>query len=243
MMKLYIALCDDEPITLADEARLVSDILNEKKLEYDLKTFRTPQELLDSEIIYDLVFLDIEMNDMNGIDLAKKISEKKRNCFIFFITNYSIYLDRAFDVNAIRYLTKPVDADRLSAGIDSALERMAAAMKTISVTNFKNKLTVDLEVASIIYISNTGRHTQIITTQYEFEADEIFSVVKNMIEKEVNYFATPHQSYYVNLKYVKSYTRMDVKMSYAGNTYEALMTRRRYKDFDKRIFEMAKDMR
>ena len=179
---------------------------------------------------------------MNGIELAEKIREKNQNCFVFFITNYSVYLDKAFDVRAIRYLTKPVDPERLSAGIDFVLDSIESASKKISVINFKNKLTVEIEIADIIYISNSGRRTQIVTKQYEFETEEIFSTVKQMIEKEVNYFATPHQSYYVNLKYVTDYTKTDVQMTYGGNTYNILMTRRRYKDFDIKFFEVAKEI-
>ena len=216
-MMLHIAVCDDEKAALEYETDLVSKILYEKNV-------------------------NIEMDGMNGIELAEKIREKNQNCFVFFITNYSVYLDKAFDVRAIRYLTKPVDPDRLRAGIDFVLDSIVSASKKISVINFKNKLTVEIEIADIIYISNSGRRTQIVTKQYEFETEEIFSTVKQMIEKEVNYFATPHQSYYVNLKYVTGYTKTDVQMSYGGNTYNILMTRRRYKDFDIKFFEVAKEI-
>ncbi len=239
-MKLHIAVCDDEKAALEYETDLISKILYEKNANIELNTYNSPSDLLNSGKTYDMVFLDIEMDGMNGIELAEKIREKNQNCFVFFITNYSVYLDKAFDVRAIRYLTKPVDLDRLSAGIDFVLGSIASASKKISVTNFKNKLTVEIEIADIIYISNSGRHAKIVTKQYEFETEEIFSTVKQMIEKEVNYFATPHQSYYVNLKYVTRYTKTDVQMSYGGNTYNILMTRRRYKEFDIKFFEMAK---
>ena len=239
-MTLHIAVCDDEKAALEYETDLVSKILYEKNVNIELNTYNSPLNLLNSEKIYDIVFLDIEMDGMNGIELAEKIREKNQNCFVFFITNYSVYLDKAFDVRAIRYLTKPVDPDRLRAGIDFVLDSIVSASKKISVINFKNKLTVEIEIADIIYISNSGRRTQIVTKQYEFETEEIFSTVKQMIEKEVNYFATPHQSYYVNLKYVTGYTKTDVQMSYGGNTYNILMTRRRYKDFDIKFFEAAK---
>ena len=73
--------------------------------------------------------------------------------------------------------------------------------------------------------------------------EEVFSKVKNMIENEVNYFCQPHQSFYVNLKYVAYYTKKEVIMSYANNTYEAIMTKRRYKAFDEQFFNMANKIR
>lgn len=239
-MKLYIALCDDEKEILANEARLVCDILTEKGIAYELNTFNSPKDLLASDIIYDMVFLDIEMDEMNGIDLAKQISQKNKDCSIFLITNYAVYLDKAFDVNAIRFFTKPVDKTRLSEGIDRALERIDSITKIISVINFDNKLSVEMPISSIIYIENSGRHTHIVSTEYDFIAEEIFSLLKNKIQKEVNYFAAPHQSYFVNLRYVISHNKTNVEMSYAGKKYSAEMSRRQFNEFDKKMFLRAK---
>lgn len=238
-----IAVCDDETDVLNSEAEIIRDALNNQCVDYNIDTFQDPRVFLYSGAKYDMVFLDIEMDGLNGIETARAITEKNKDCFIFFITNYSIYLDHAFDVNAFRYLSKPIDKNRLNSGIGIALERINAKSKILSVINYKNKLSADINISTVIYIENTGRHTQIVSTQYDFVAEEIFSVVKNKIEKEVNYFAMPHQSYYVNLNYVKSHTKEKVVMSYADNTYEALMSRRRYNDFDAKMFGMAKIIR
>ncbi len=238
-----IAVCDDETDVLNSEAEIIKDALNNQRVDYNIDTFQDPRVFLYSGAKYDMVFLDIEMDQINGIEVAKEITEKNKDCFVFFITNYSVYLDRAFDVKAFRYLSKPIDKNRLRSGIDIALERINEKTQILSVINYKNKLSVDINISTIIYIENTGRHTHIISTQYDFVAEEIFSIVKNKIEKEVNYFAMPHQSYYVNLKYVKNHTKEKVEMAYSGNTYEALMSRRRYNDFDAKMFSMAKIIR
>ncbi len=75
-MKLYIALCDDKTEILAYEARIISDILTEKGIAYELNTFNSPKDLLASDVIYNMAFLDIEMDEMNGIDLATQLSKK-----------------------------------------------------------------------------------------------------------------------------------------------------------------------
>ena len=153
-----------------------------------------------------------------------------------------MYLDKAFDVNAIRFFTKPIEKERLREGIDRALERIDNMTKLLSVTNFNNKLSVTLPVSSIIYIENVGRHTHIVSTEYDFVAEEIFSLLKNKIECEVNYFAAPHQSYFVNLHYVSAHNKQEVTLSYAGNIYSAEMSRRQFVEFDKKMFLQAKSI-
>lgn len=241
-MTLYIALCDDERETLENEKRLIQNIFKEKGVVFELATYCSPIELLKSKTVYDLVFLDIEMSEMNGIDLAKQMMERNKKCMLFFLTNYSVYLDKAFDVNATRFLTKPVDPQRLSEGIERALERIDNASKTILVTNCANKIPIQIPTATIIYIENVGRHTRIVSTEQEFIAEEVFTTLKNRIEKEVKYFAAPHQSYFVNLRYVTKHDKMNVEMTYAGKTYKADMSRRQYNEFDKKMFLTAKDL-
>lgn len=195
---MRIAICDDDAADLAAEYEIIGSVLDEKGVEYSFNKFSEPSELLAADG-FDIAFLDVEMDGMTGIDLARRLHEINKDCLVFFITNYSVYLDSAFDVNAIRYLTKPIDRARLSSGIDSALERIEAA--------------------------------------------ENFTEIKSAIESEVNYFAAPQQSYFVNLKYVTGYDKLNVHMTYGEKTYSAMVSRRLYKDFAAKMFKIAKDLR
>ncbi|MCD8180037.1 MAG: LytTR family DNA-binding domain-containing protein [Firmicutes bacterium] len=239
-MELKIAICDDDTEVLNENKKIIASIFDERNKEYTLDIFDSSQELWKSAAAYDMVFLDIETDEYDGITLARKILQVNKDCFVFFITNYQIYLDKAFDINTFRFLPKPIDAARLASGIDVALDRIRDRELFIGVTDFQNKITVNIEISSIIYIENEGRRTHIVTTEYDFTAKELFSKLKEQIEKEVNYFASPHQSYLVNLKYVTAYTRQKVTLSYAGMDYTAEMSRRKYNDFGVKFFSMAK---
>lgn len=243
-MELRIAVCDDESKALDEEMEMIGSLCTEKNIEFLIDKYDSPADLLDRAEKYDLAVLDIEMEEMNGIDLARGLAERNSRCLVIFVTNYPFYLDNAFDVKAIRFLGKPIDRHRLSVGIDRVIEKIESETKRIIVTRLRSKQKVELNISSVICIANSGRHTHVVSTVYgEFEAEEIFSDVKNMIEKEVNYFCQPHQSYYVNLKYVVKYNKSNVIMSYAGNKYTALMTRRRYKEFDESFFMLANKLR
>ncbi len=163
-MNLRIAICDDEAKALTKESRLIQELLDEKNVSYKIDTYKSAEELLSSQALYDILFLDVEMGDLNGIDVAEKLLESKDDTFIFFITNYSIYSDRASDIRAHRYLSKPVDRDRLSNGIDSALKKLSDVTKVITATGKETKKRYKIPIASIIFIENTGRHTKIYLT-------------------------------------------------------------------------------
>ncbi|MFQ7292352.1 MAG: LytR/AlgR family response regulator transcription factor [Monoglobales bacterium] len=240
-MKLRIAICDDETDILIQESCMIQKLLDEKNVSYEIDTYTSAEELLLSKVLYDMLFLDVEMENLNGIDAAKKLLECKNDTFIFFITNYSIYSDRASDIRAHRYLSKPVDRDRLSNGIDSALKKISDVAKFITATDMETKKSYKIPISSIIFIENTGRHTKIyLTTRPAFIVEEIFSIIKERIESEVDYFAMPHQSYYVNMRFVDDYDKKEVKISYGKKSYTAIMTRGRYRTFNDKMFEMAK---
>lgn len=240
-MQLKIAVCDDDDIALHHEVLIVKELCHEKGINAEIEQFISPNALLNRTEKYDIAILDIEMDEMDGISLAKRITETNPECYKIFITSYSAYLDNAFDVSAIRYLNKPVDKDRLGSGIDTIIDRIASKHKMLYITRQKNKLPSDIEISTILYIETAGRHTKIVSYRYgEFEVEEVFSNVKKMIEKEVNYFCQPQQSFFVNLNYVVNYTKTTVTLAYAGNTYEVAMSRRRYNTFKESLFKLVK---
>lgn len=236
---MYIAICDDDAADLAAEYEMICSVFGEKGVECSFDKFSDPSELLAAGK-FDIVFLDVEMDGMTGIELARRLHEADKDCLVFFITNYSVYLDSAFDVNAIRYLTKPIDRARLSSGIDSAIERIEAANRKITLTDFKTKCKTDILLSDIIYIETVKRRAKVVTVSGDFEAAENFTEIKSAIESETDCFAAPHQSYFVNLKYVTGYDKLNVRMTYGENTYSAMVSRRLYKDFAAKMFEMAR---
>ena len=81
-MNVKIAICDDEIKVLNEEVKLLEEICNEKQLICEIDKYTSSVELSKQNVNYDLVVLDIEMDGINGIDLAKVIKQKNDNCFI-----------------------------------------------------------------------------------------------------------------------------------------------------------------
>ena len=141
-MALCIALCDDDKITLDNELAIIKDVLNEKKIEHVIDIFSSPQELLRSDAVYNIIFLDIEMDEMNGISVAEEISTTNKGCLFFFVTNYESYFDNACNVRPFRFWTKPIDRRRLLYGIESAMQELYKNNQFIYVTVNSEKVQI-----------------------------------------------------------------------------------------------------
>ena len=110
---MRIAVCDDEERYRIDlKTHLDKLLIND---DYDIDTFDDGNMLIKEFVSspYDLVFLDIEMPVVDGITLAKKLRSVSENVFIVFLTGHIEYALEGYEVNALRYLTKPVDINKL----------------------------------------------------------------------------------------------------------------------------------
>lgn len=240
MEEINIVLCDDCKTDLEIEHEAICEILQEMKIAYKIDCYDEPDKVSDK--IYDIVFLDIEMNGKNGLDTAKSLLKRNKKCIIIFITNYSVYLDTAFDVNAFRFLPKPLDRERLQLGIDKAIKKMYEEDKVLNVINRANKSEVTIKLKSVIFIENCNRHTRIVTEGNDFIAAESFSHIKNRIKNDVDYFASPHSSLFVNLRYVAAHNKLCVSVMRNNKIINLDMSRRHYQKFADALFAMAEEM-
>lgn len=232
---MQILVCDDEVNAVDEISCMLHDIFKAKSIDITITKSTNPGEIVKSNKTYDMAFLDIEMGGNNGIEVAETLLKRNMECFVFFITNYSIYLDDAFDVKAFRYINKPVDRKRIVSSVNKALIKIEERNKTIVLTN-KTKRTVKISVASIIYIENSNRHTYVVTKEDAFIADEPFAEVKALLEKESDSFALAHQSFFVNLKYVSYYDNTVVRLANKDKEYEVHMSRRKFANFEEKLF-------
>ena len=110
---MRIAVCDDEEEFRFQIRDMIDKIYNSMDVIVDI--FSDGRKLLErfDAMPYDVLFLDIEMPAMDGITLAKKLRERSENVFLVFLTGHVEYALEGYEVNALRYLTKPVKEDKL----------------------------------------------------------------------------------------------------------------------------------
>lgn len=113
---LKIAVCDDEPAFVEQ----ISDRIKKYIPDGIIQCFLSSEDLLLQGELFDIYFLDIQMEKMNGIETAKKLRELEEESIIVFITGAKEYVFQAFDVAALHYLVKPVDDAKLQEVLERA---------------------------------------------------------------------------------------------------------------------------
>lgn len=205
-MDLNIAICDDEP----QQIHVISSYLNTYEIEYDdnfkVSAFGQAQSLLEvykKSGTFDIMFLDVEMPDISGLELAKNIrSLPDRNVKIIFISNYPEYMQDSFEVQAFYYLNKPVSYEDFK-------RTMKRIIKEFSEHNFSKLLVGDGKVSELVDYSDIlyfetvkGERSRIrlVLTDGSRMIKAMLSEYENILKD--NAFFSPHRSYLVNLRHI-----------------------------------------
>ena len=124
---MRILICDDEEQNLEILQCYVREYMDKRFIEYDIIATSDPIEALKVNHPFDLAFLDIQMDGLDGISLAKELKKRNSKLALFFVTNYDEYQDDAMDLQAFRFFEKPFDINRLRSGLDKAMEYIDGA--------------------------------------------------------------------------------------------------------------------
>ena len=177
-------------------------------------------ELID-KLRPDIVFLDIQMPQMSGIDVARKLLHKEHRPMIVFVTAYNKFAVEAFEVNAIDYLLKPISDERLKDSLNKINERrqkekdIDELSKLIEyfkkntkeppqqrISLYHEDILIPLETKEIIYATIEDKKTIIISNKGKFETN--YTLNELMDELDPSMFFRTHKSYIVNLNFIES---------------------------------------
>ena len=167
---MKIVVCDDDLNYATDIKNNVEHFFQSHYISSSCDLISDSSKLWSKNEKYDLAFLDIQMTPYNGIEVAEKLKRENPNIVIFFITSYDQYLDDAMDLNAFRYIKKPLDVKRLQAGIKKAISRIDNTTISFHLKNGKETKTV--LSSEIVYVEIVGRFTKVVTISTEYLSDK-----------------------------------------------------------------------
>ena len=232
---LSIAVCDDEVIECCNMARKIKNILEEMKIPCIIRQFRSGGELLQALESFDIVFLDIIMQDLDGMKTARIFREKASDKILIFVSSSRKYVFEAYDVEAYQYLLKPVDNRKLKRVLQKAvLKTESRSQEFIIVSRERQKKKLFLD--DIYYFEIKGRIVDVhgpegILTYYEQMGE-----LENKL-RDKGFFRC-HKSYLINLKYVEGYNRQEVIME---NGKKIVIAKRRYEEFCQEVLKVMRE--
>lgn len=236
--KMKIAVCDDEMGMREEIARLIKMQIPKA----DVFLFASGEELLASERDFDILFLDIAMEKMSGMQVAEKIREqqklqRKTKSILIFVTGYREYMETAFDVNAYHYLMKPIDENKFAAVLKRAWQevnmRKQQEEQYIIVKSLHTK--VKLFLKDIYYIESSNKKVLIHMKDKIVENYGKMEEFESMLGPS---FYRCHRCYLVNFEHISSYSADTIWLI---NDDSLLLARKKYSDFVKKYLQYAKN--
>lgn len=230
-MKYRIAICDDEQNQIEYITSIVTSWSNHKGHSCEIRTFASAEAFLfeyEEDKAYDILLLDVEMKNMNGIELAKRIRKDNNRAEIIFITSHFEFVGEGYEVDALHYLIKPISVEKLTQVLTKAAEKLSVEPPSVVISCEGE--TVKLYEADILYVESFLHYIVIHTKDNEYKIKENISVFENKVS---DVFYRIHRSYLVSLKYITQISRTSVNI---GNT-ELPLSRGKYDNINRAFIE------
>ena len=227
---MRIGICDDQ--------KEIREILTDKVKKYypaeDIAVYSSGEELLAARKLPDILFLDVQMPEKDGMETARELRKRDRQMIIIFVTVTEDYVFQSFDVGAFHYLIKPLEEEKFEEVLQKAVRQVrerdsedAGAGKerqSLIVTSKGQHITVPVQ--EIVYEEVFNRKTILHTMDADIE---YYGKLKELEKKAGEDFYRPHRAYLINLNFVRKYN--------AGAIYlkrgQALVAKQNYHDFVK----------
>lgn len=196
---MIIGICEDQNEVRADLKKKIEQNINSSSFE--IYEFCSGEEMLNSAVHFDLVFLDIELQGkVSGLEVAQELQRKLFDLIIVFVSGYTQYVSSAFRLNTFQFLVKPIDEKLFQEEFARCIKHYRASHDIFRV--FQNGEVIELKMREIIYIESDKR--KIIIHLRNGKKYEMYGKISEQEEKlSVHHFIRIHKSYLVNCRYIK----------------------------------------
>ncbi len=210
---IKIAICDDDPKFVGATQEYLEQLAKEDYIELEIECFLSGNELIreyEKGVLFDLIYLDIEMHGADGIETAKQIRKKDYHVLIVYISSHEEYLRQLFEAEPFRFLSKPVEYPAFQTVFRQAAERISEQQS--NYFHFKTgKSMIKIPCKEILYFESAGRKIIVHTLQHSYEYyGKLNEIEENLKEMR---FVRIHKAYLVNIDNVEAFQYERVAMS------------------------------
>ena len=208
-----IGICDDEIEFCTEIEGFVQEYAEKEEITVKTEIFTSGEALFETmnhENTFDLLFLDIELGGINGVEVGHRLREKVENeaMQIIYVSSKESYAMQLFQIRPFDFLTKPVTMEKITKVL-SEYKRLFID-RNIFFTYHVGKSTYRISENDILYFQCEGKKIQVITTK---DKREYYGKMVD-VEKQIsmNKFCVVHKSYIVNINYVSEFCPDEVVM-------------------------------
>jgi len=210
-VNMKIAICEDEDKYADQLIKFINEWAKEKNIHVEIFTHITAEKFLyeweDSED-YDMLFLDIKMGSITGMELAKIIRKTNKDIAIVFATNMKEYAIKGYSVDAMQYLLKPVRKEDCFACLNKVYQ--SDRINKYFIFNDLDK-TFRIPHEDIIYIEKFAHNATMVTVKSEYTFRKTISQLLEELSNDL--FVQCHKSYIINIRHMESLSKSSAVMS------------------------------
>lgn len=223
---MRILICDDNLLIHEQLHKYIQCFFRNNALKCpEIVTFDSGESLLADKEQKDIVFLDIEMPGVSGIFTGKELKRQNPNIIIFIITSYMEYLDEAMRFHVFRYLTKPIDKQRLFRNLKDAIRLHYSSNMQIPIETKHGVYCVS--ITDIILVEAKERKVIVHTSLASYES--VHNILYWSAKLTTPCFFQSHRSFIVNMQYVDYFDHTLIYL--CKRQFIAYLTRRKYTQF------------
>lgn len=210
-MRYKIGICDDDASQREFLAEIVAAWARKGHRLAEVRQYSDARAFLfeyAEEKDFDILLLDIEMPEVSGIELAKTVRRDNTAVQIVFVTGYYEYFSDGFDVSALHYLVKPVDAGKLMPVLDRAAGNLSYRQRCVLVST--PDAEVKLPLGDIVYVEAENVYVLVHTVRATYRTRSTLAKFTGQLDET---FYKVHRSYVVSLRYIMKITRSSITVT------------------------------
>lgn len=225
---LQIAICDDILEQTVPLQACIRDYFEKSGTEYQMHLYTNGESLISDAEKLNIIFLDIGMPGIDGIETGRRIRAKNSSCRIIMETVMVERMREAFYIEAFRFIVKPVDRTEVEEALDACMKRVLGSE---SVSLYSNRIAHNVHQSEIQYVVTYDSYCEYKVKNKTLRSEASLRELEGKLDKRL--FFRVHRKYIINMAQIQSYRNGIVHMK----DIEVPVARRKKKEFEQAFME------